>query len=205
MEELSLILSIIGALAWTPGIIKLIQIHRRKICSNIVDFDIITNAKTSSYDNKKHLNGTLVIIAANFFISDRSFFITNYDINVKLKSGTMSNAILFDGSVTVNRLSENERIFSLPKKYNLNLHKEIICEKDNIRILPLMLKNATINNIDEIEYVEMTFVNNRIKKTIRYDSKDFPDFNKGDFIANCFRNTNNNPKIMQEGEIIDNC
>ena len=174
------VLAIVVALV--PFIADLIATKKRKIYVNVVDYSIVTDAEVSNYDNSAKQKGTLMLLAVNLFIPIKSFFVETYEITAKLKSGTTSKAIITDGSLTIHR-GDRDIDFSMPSNYNFNLHKEIICEQDNIRIFKIMFVDANIDNIDKIESIEFNFTNKKQTKTITVETKHFPKFNKMKFLS----------------------
>ena len=178
-EGLSVLAIIVTLL---PFVINLITNRSRKIYANIVDYSIVTNAVVSNYNDSEKLHGTLILLAVNLFIPFKSFFVEDYEITAKLKSGTASKAVIADGSLTIHRGTRNMN-FSIPSSYNFNLHKEIICEQDNIRIFEIMFVDASIVDIDNIEYIEFKFANKKQVKTITLESNHFPKFNKMKFLC----------------------
>lgn len=175
------VLAIIVALV--PLVIKHIQVKRRKIYANVVDYNIITNAVVKSYDNSIEFRGTTLLLAVNYFVSNESYFAENYNITAYLKSGSTSKVVITDGTYTIH-ISDNKSVsFEIPSDYNFNLHKEIISEKDNIRVIPLMLVDTAIDKIDDIERIIFTFKNHRECKKVELNSNDFPTINKMKFLC----------------------
>lgn len=178
-EGLSVIAIVV---AIVPFIADWIATKKRKIYANVVDYSIITDAEVSNYDNSAKLKGTIMLLAVNFFIPIKSFFVETYEITARLKSKTISKAIIIDGNLTIYR-GDIDIKFLMPSNYNFNLHKEIICEQDNIRILEIMFVDANIDNIDKIESIEFDFTNRKQTKTIIVKTKHFPKFNKMKFLS----------------------
>lgn len=180
-DECLSVLAIIVALV--PLLVELIKRKCRKIYANIVDYNIITNAEVCNcyYTEKK--TGTLLLLAINLFVPYESFFVENYEINAKLKSGTVSKAIITDGGITIHRNDGKDTEFIIPSDYNFNLHKEIICEQDNIRIFEIMLLDATVDTILDIDSIEFIFKNSKSKKIVTIGTEHFPKFNKMQFLS----------------------
>lgn len=179
-DELLAVCAIIVALV--PLVVEHIKIKNRQIYANVVDYSIVTNATVSNYDNTESATGTLLLLAVNLFVPHKSFFVETYEIAAQLKSGTVSRAIITDGSLTIHK-NNKDLEFILPSDYNFNLHKEIICESDNIRIFEIMLVNAAITSKDDIDNLKFVFKNSECKKSIVLKTKDFPNFNKMRFLS----------------------
>ena len=113
----------------------------------------------------------------------KSFFVENYDISARLKSGVVVKAIITDGSLTIHRKNNIDIEFGLPSEYNFNLHKEILSERDNIRIFEIMLIDSSVERIEDIECIIFEFKNSECKKRIVLNAKAFPDFNKARFLS----------------------
>lgn len=179
-DELLAVCAIIVALV--PLAAEHIKIKKRKIYANVVDYSIVTNATVSNYDNTEKANGTLLLLAVNLFVPYKSFFVERYEITAKLKSGTIAKAIITDGDLTIHKNNRDVE-FILPSDYNFNLHKEIICEKDNIRIFEIMLINSAITTKDDIDNLEFVFENKKCKKKLLLKTNELPNFNKMRFLS----------------------
>lgn len=180
-DECLSVLAIFVALV--PLLVELIKRKCRKIYANIVDYNIITNAEVCNCYYTEKETGTLLLLAINLFVPYESFFVENYEINAKLKSGTVSRAIITDGGITIHRNDGKDTEFIIPSDYNFNLHKEIICEQDNIRIFEIMLLDATVDTILDIDSIEFIFKNSKSKKIVTIGTEHFPKFNKMQFLS----------------------
>lgn len=192
MELLALVISLVGAAAWIPAIVNWVGIKRRKIRGTIVDHRILENGEVYDSTRDQTEKGTILMLAINFFVSYESFFAKDYDINVRLKNGGDLKGILIDGKITEKSLDGGKGVFICPQEYNFNLHREIIADRDNIRILPMMIKSANFSSVDEIEYIEFIFMNDMVgkkaaKKSVIFSSGDFPKFNHMRFIEDYLR------------------
>ena len=184
MEIASLILSIIAAGAWIPILIGFFTEKNRKVCANLVDYRIIESAKATDSTGKNKIQGTILSLGINFYIPKKSFFTSELEMKIKLKNNAETNCQLLDGSVGEQR-TDGIYFYTNPIEYNFNMHREIIAEKDNVRIIQIMAKNIEFSSIDEIEYVSFTLIERnirRIKKQVTIYSKDFPIYNRMRFI-----------------------
>lgn len=179
-DEMLSILAIVVALV--PLVLEYFKTKNRKIYANVVDYNIITDATVHNFDDSECRKGTLLLLAVNLFIPYKSFFVETQEITAQLNSGTISKAIITDGDLTINKNNKDFE-FVLPTDYNFNLHKEIICEQDNVRIFEIMLVDSTIGSIDDIKNIKFVFKNRECKKTITLETKDFPNFNKMRFLS----------------------
>lgn len=191
MELLALVISLVGAAAWIPAIVNLVQIKRRKVEGTIVDYRIIQDAKVEDSTRTKKEIGTILMLGINFFIADKSFFAKNYEINVSLSSGGKLKGIIVDG-VLIEHNDNEEFLFLNPLDFNFNLRREIVPDKDNIRIVSIMIQNANFDKIEQINEVEFIFKNEekgkrKIVKSVIFKKEDFPEFNRMRFIDNFFK------------------
>lgn len=169
--------------ALVPIFFEYFKIKHRKIYANVVDYYIIKNAQVCNcYDSEKE-TGALLLLAINLFVPHESFFVEKYEINARLTSGTISKAIITDGCLTIHKNDNKDAEIIIPSDYNFNLHKEIICEQDNIRIFEIMLLDSTVENISDVESIEFVFKNSKGKKIITIGTEHFPNFNKMKFLS----------------------
>ena len=189
-NRITFVLSFIGALAWIPSIVQLVvqvfekvSIHKRKIKMNIVDIQTLSSAKVTNAYNTKCLEGSILVLAVNMFIADVSFFAN--EVYGKVYIGTtgktvVKNACLVDGEI-VAKFDVGEKILDIPDENNFNLHREIICEKDNVRVLPFMVEDVVNLSVRGIEKIEIIFEGKEKKKVV-IKNQDFPQFNHMGFL-----------------------
>lgn len=187
-DECLSVLAIIVAVL--PLVANRIKIKHRRVFVNIVDHELITNASATTYDNSEQKKGTILIFAVNLFVPYESFFIEDYEITANLKSGTTSKGIITDGSFTIHMRDGKDKAFSIPQEYNFNLHREIVSEKDNIRIVKIMFTDVNIVKIEDIKNIDFVFENNKEKKSITISGSHFPKFNKMKFLSNFMKDIN---------------
>ena len=174
--------------ALVPLLVDSVKVKTRKISANVVDYKFITNAQASNFDDSEKEKGTILLLAVNLFVPYESFFVEEYEIVAKLKSGSLSKAIITDGNLTIYHESGKNAKFIMPLEHDFNLHKEIICERDNIRILEIMLVDTAIESIDSLENLRIVLKNRKVKKDILLKGKDFPNFNKMKFLCEFEKN-----------------
>lgn len=180
MKILSFILSILGASAWIPYLIDYFKKHNRKIQAHVFDFSIYPNMQTANADYTQIQKGTIILLAVNLFIPLESYFVEEYEIKAYLKSGSVADAIILDGGFG----SEPKEKF-IKDEFNFNIHKGIINDTDNIRIIPIMLKEIDITDIDGIRQLNFTFKNCKRNKKLIITTEEFPIYNKNGFISKC--------------------
>ena len=188
-DVLSFIIGIIGAAAWIPTVVSYYKIKKRKIVGTIVDYRVIAEAEVENAEKTEKANGTILILGLNLFIAHESFFAHNCKIEVKLKDEKKYNGKIVDGTL-IEKSNGVRSPFSCPKEYNFNLHREIIAEKDNVRIIPFIVENANFKSINEVQQISIVLENDsdgsKHSKTIVFSSENFPGFNHMKFIAEYF-------------------
>ena len=141
LDIISFVIGIIGAAAWIPTLVGSHKIKKRKIIGIVVDHRVISDAKVKNAAGVEKAKGTILMLAVNWFIAHESFFIHNCKTEVTLNDDKVYTGDIVDGSF-VEHTDGVDATFLCPKEYNFNLHREIIAEKDNIRIVSLMIKNS---------------------------------------------------------------
>lgn len=187
MEIWNLVVGIIGALAWAPIIISFIKEKTRKINANLVDYRIIHSANVTGA-NGEYLKGTILVLGLNFYVALKSFFAKRMEIKIKLNSGVETNCELLDGDLMEHRDDGDYDLF-VPNEMNFNLHREIKCGKDNVRIIPILAQDLNFNEIDEIEEIRFALYEGKTHKTVVVRYSDIPNFNRMHLIDKCFKNT----------------
>ena len=185
----SLAVSIVGAASWIPTMKKNSEIKKRKITGTIVDYRVISDAEVENAEKTEKANGTILMLGLNLFIAHESFFAHNCKIEVELKDEKKYNGKIIDGTL-IEKSNGVRSPFSCPKEYNFNLHREIIAEKDNVRIIPFIVENANFKSINEVQQISIVLENDsdgsKYSKTIVFPSENFPGFNHMKFIAEYF-------------------
>ena len=98
-------------------------------------------------------------------------------MKVYLNNNTSSEAEILDGPMYEKQGQENY-VITCPNDYNFNLHREIVYDKDNIRIIPLLAKNISFDTIEQIDKIEIVLKNEILEKKIIIQNKDFPKLNR---------------------------
>ena len=163
--------------AWVPFVVEYISLKRRKLSATVVDYRIIENASVFDSIGKNKITATILILAVNCFVTERSFFAKDYKINVFLDEDTRANGIVFDGE-TREKDNGKEKNLEIPIEYNFNLHREIVHDEDNVRIFPLLFKNIAFNNIASIKKIVFEFKGNKETKILTIEQKDIPVHNR---------------------------
>ena len=188
-DVLSFIVGLIGAAAWIPTVVSYYKIKKRKIVGNIVDYRVIADAEVENAEKTEKANGTILMLGLNLFIAHESFFAHNCKIEVKLKDDKKYTGKIIDGTL-IEKSNGTRSTFSCPKEYNFNLHREIIAEQDNVRIIPFIVEDATFKSINEVQQISITLKNDsdgsKYSKTIVFSSENFPGFNHMKFISEHF-------------------
>ena len=138
------------------------------------------NISDSNYENK--INGTILVLALNCFVSEKALFAKDYSIEACIKVTTKTTGIVFDGMVT-EKENEIKKTLTIPDDYNFNLHREIVQDKDNVRIIPFLLKNVMFDDIKDVNYIKITLQGNKETKTLLIEQEDFPVYNRMGFLC----------------------
>ncbi len=192
--ELDTLLAIIGAAAWIPALRinkqekeEKEEIKNRAIEMSLFDFLLIDNTSKETYPGN-YYNGSLLLIAANLYIPDKSFFAKTCTIRIDFCNGDSQHGYIVDGTFRVLNGRDSKEL-NIPKEYNFNLHREIIHDKDNIRILAIAIPNREVQNMGNIDAIEFTFKDKHNEKHVVIASKDYPYINNSNFLDDFRKNT----------------
>lgn len=187
-EYWSEILSIVGAAAWMPIILNPIFNYFRRVQATVLDARILTNGHTVSVGKREKKNGTILLIALNFFIRKATIFANHFDICVKLNNGASLRTENLDYS-TLSSNNDNGTIsdFFVPVESEFNISRTIHPNVDNIKYIAILVESASFSNLDEISEIEIRlyytkFKNKLLSKKIKLKSSDFPRFNSSHLI-----------------------
>lgn len=174
IEILTLFISIIGACAWIPEIVRTISYSSSKIQSTLIDVVHIKNFTLTSEGDKNQLKkGQLLILAVDFFSYYKSIFVRSYDVEISLDFGDRKPIRASIG----NRVSYKQPVngsvipmkFDFPLETNLFVNPLFVCGQNNIRIIPCLLENLSVEksiNLSDIKEVKFTYRNKREKTVI---------------------------------------
>ena len=158
------IVSIVAALAaWAPFFFEHWIVKRRTPSCVVVDYKIMEDGGVSDSNRENKIEGTILVLALNCFVSKKALCAKEYSIEACVRGETKTSGVLFDGEIK--ELNTN-RIMAIPNEYNFNLHREIVQDKDNVRIFPFLLKNVAFSDIKDIDYIKITFKGNEETKTL---------------------------------------
>lgn len=178
-ELITLILSILGALAWIPIIGSAIIDHFRKL--NIVPLDarVLTNAQGVSAGQKCKKNGTVLMLAINLFIRKTTLFAKTISLTVTLKNKTKLHTELLDfATLASNNDDGSTSVFDLPDGSGLNSYRTIKADEDNLKFVAFLVESGHFESINDIETMKITIQYSRwFKKTVTLSSDEFPRFN----------------------------
>lgn len=160
------LLSLIGAAAWGPSLFELwlrfkerLAIRNRKIDVSTID----VYSETKEIDNEK--SGFILLLMVNMFIPEKSFFIEKAIANIRFCGNRNKKVKLIESSIISVTKKMDIPIF-IPNEYNFNMHREIICERDNIRIIAFEIDEIVNSNIGNIEELELVFEGFEGKKKV---------------------------------------
>ncbi len=170
MEVWTLILSIIGALAWFPIIFSFIETMCRKIHYVYLDRHFVYNADATFYNNGKETKkqGMIFIVAVNLFVYKKSYFPREIVCHLKTKNGTVSHARLYEGQIGYNDTAKPsmDHIFNFPCEYNANIHRSIDSNINNTKIMPFFFEGLNFKNDENIECITIEFKGEKLSKKI---------------------------------------
>lgn len=192
------VIAVIGAAAWIPAIVQIIYSVREKnetknrtISIQLMDtkfFNKVSIYKSSNpADSSK--SGSVILLATNIFIPEKSFFVDSYLIKLKMKN--IENFIIAKNIGNVGIVKDNKHINDITThiKYNFNLHREIICEKDNIRVFAIFIEENDTVTEENIENIEFEFKGTEDTKLVFIDKESISSYVKCDFLSteSCYR------------------
>lgn len=165
-ENVTLMISILGACAWLPILIE--KLKKPKIECKILKYDWLTNGKfqySIPFEDglQKEINGTFFIIDMRLISRNNDFPINDFQIKIKFCSMDKEiDAHVCYSSYTIVKV-DSEKI-----KYELSMDK-------NILFYPVLKKNE-ITDLEthfiieskkyDVEYIKFIFVNLKNKKQI---------------------------------------
>lgn len=203
-EITTLILSIIGALAWIPSLIQLsiqligyIKKHKRKIKMNVVDIKDIGKATVGDAYKTREKDGTILLLAANVFVPKESYYSEDIEVTAFIETTgktQLRKGILIDGEIIIHSEKES-KLLNIPEENNFNLHREIICESDNVRAFAFMFEDSVFS-IRSIQKLEILFKGKPNKKVVLH-SYDFPVFNHMGYFAKHMEHIKSTNKIYK--------
>lgn len=160
------LLSLIGAAAWGPSLFELwlrlkekLAIRNRKIDISTID----VYSKIKEIDNEK--SGFILLLMVNMFIPEKSFFIEKAIANIRFCGNHHKKIKLIESSI-ISVTKKMDIPILIPNEYNFNMHREIICERDNIRIIAFEIDEIVNSNIGNIEELELVFEGSEGKKKV---------------------------------------
>lgn len=192
------IISIIGAAAWIPAIVQIIyslrekkEIKNRIISMQLIDTEVFNGV--SIYECRKAINssksGSVVLLATNMFIPEKSFFVNSFSVKLKLCNIDEEINAKILGNVDLAKDEFKINSITIPNEYNFNLHREVICEKDNIRVFALFIENYKISSIRNIEEISFLLKGTDDTKTIIIDRFNKSTYKESSFLLDesCYR------------------
>ncbi len=193
------VIALIGATAWIPAIVQIIysvrekkEIENRTISIQLVDTKVFYNTSTNECRNHANLSkpGSVVLLATNIFVPEKSFFVGSYSI--KLKLSNIKEPIIADIIGNVDIVNTNYQLYRLtiPNKYNFNLHREIICEKDNLRVFAIFVEHYNIMSDKNIEWIEFEFKGTEDTKKVTLEKESISTYVRCNFLSaeSCYIN-----------------
>lgn len=190
--ELSDVIAFIGAAAWIPAIVQIIYSVREKnetknrtISMQIIDTKLFYGV--SIYECGKTVvsskSGSVVLLATNMFVPEKSFFVDSYSIKLKLENIDKPITAKIIGNVDIIKDNIKTNKITIPVKYNFNLHREIICEKDNIRVFAIFVENHNVVSEENIEDIEFEFKGSEDIKTVTFNDESLLRYIKCNFLS----------------------
>ena len=133
------ILSVIGAAAWLPIVLKVLIDYFRKIHMTVLDSRILTDAFGVSAGKRQRKDGTILMFVANMFIKNTTFFARNIEIVVELKNGTKLKTEILDFSGIESNNSDGTRsVFNVSIDKEFNISRTLYADQDNIKYVASM-------------------------------------------------------------------
>lgn len=175
MDIFTLIISIIGALAWLPYIISAIINHCAKIDAVLLNYKILRDG-ISYTDNRTNIKkGTIILLQLNLFTKGADIFIKDLKIKIIDKNNSEINCDLTDVSSTYKKGDKGETYHYVVKdEENLSQSKTIKSKSDNIKFLSIMVEGFEITDLEK-QIKKIQFIVNN-KKKFEINSEKFPKY-----------------------------
>lgn len=172
-NNITLLISIVGACAWLPEIWKLIKYSRSKLEASVIDMVHIKNC-TMTPQNKKMepKKGQMLVLAIVFFNYYKSFFVRDFQIEIILhRNGETARKATIGNAVKYWQSKEHRRL-ALPFETNFFANPLIISGENNVRIIPCLIEDISADKISmyDIKEIKFTYEDQMIfrrKKTIK--------------------------------------
>lgn len=178
-ETITLILGILGALAWLPIIGSAVIDHFRKLRIVPLDSYVLTNAEGISAGKKSKKTGTILMLALNLFIRKTTIFAKSILLTVELKNKTKLQAELLDfATLSSNNNDGTISTFEIPQGSGLNSYRTIKADEDNLKFVAFLVESGSFQSIDDVEKLKFTIQYGAwFKKNVTVTSDEFPTFN----------------------------
>lgn len=178
-ETITLILSVLGALAWFPIIGSAVIDHFRKLRVVPLDSRVLTNAEGISAGKKSKKTGTILMLALNIFIKKTTIFAKSISLTVILKNKTKLQAELLDfATLSSNNNDGTTSVFVIPEGLELNSYRTIRADEDNLKFVAFLVESGTFQSIDDVEKLKICVQYGVwFKKKVTITNEDFPRFN----------------------------
>lgn len=179
MAVWTLVLSIIGALAWIPIIITPIINALRRVHASLFEGRVLSNGKAIPAGAQEAKEGTILLLCLDMYLKNVDFFPTEISAKITLTSGTTSNAILLDCSTVIANSSDGTKSrFRIPLDMEWNVSRTIHKNSDNIKIVAFLVENASFQNLYDIETIEIVLHSSKLcGKNFKICNTKFPRFN----------------------------
>lgn len=179
MQTWSLVLSVIGALAWLPIVLTPIINSNRGISASFLEFRILTNGVGVSAVTNERKSGVLFLMVVNLFTRNYDFYPTSISGEFKTKDNHSYLAELLDFStITSNSEGGTKTTFDVPMEMEFNISRTIKNNTDNVKLISFIVEGAQFSTLSEIDEIVLTLCSERNrKKKLRFYAKDFPRFN----------------------------
>lgn len=173
-ENITLLISILGACAWLPILID--KLRKAKIECKILKYDWLMDSKfqyTIPFEDglQQEINGTFFIIRIRLISRNNDFAINDFRLKIKFCSMEKEmDAHVCYSSYTIVHVDSGE------KRYDMNMD-------DNILFYPVLKKNE-ITDLEthfiveskkiDVEYIKFIFINKKKKEqVIKIKKEDF--------------------------------
>lgn len=201
VEIATLILSIIGALAWTPVIFSATKNYFRRVQVNLFEFEVLKNGFGRSAGDCKVKEGTIILLVLNFFIKNVDYYPARVTANVKLKNGNTYDAELLDFS-PINRVNDDGTVsgYRIPIELEFNVSRTIKKNTDNIKCMALLIEGISVVELSDIDAIVLELYSGKCnKKTVKINNSNFPTFNATRIIGK-YENSN---QAIEDAELAE--
>lgn len=176
----TIFLSVLGACAWIPIIVIPFYKYSKKIRFKLLDYQILTDAKSKRSFCDEVYEGTILLLCLNLYNPGYDFFAAKTLVKVYTDNNTF-NALPLEYSNTICKENNNEYCFEIKEEQDFGKDMLIINNCKNIKFIAVFIPDSNISSEVFIKRIDIKFEENFFrKKHIKINKDDFPEiFSEG--------------------------